>query len=313
MTTTGKYIFIIFVLLVVLLGGGMLIVLNGSDTHTSPRDSDTSKQGIDAPGVTGTTTENPSIDPKDLLAGDVASGSEMNDEADVVGSTPQELVESFMRHISDGDISAAHQQVMTSRQGTDSSGLEEVVDAYHLEGNDGVEFTAATGTATSSILTGVINRSDRENTEFQAVLIVDEGEWMINQFFVFGQNLPGEEPPLSDQRLRSLASNTAMMLADAIESDDYQALYDHFAPDVLEDTPLADFKAAYENLSEENQERVVETIREHTGGITVPARMNENQLIMMEYGYQSAPQPFSIRFVFAEVDGEWRPAQANFK
>jgi len=311
MTTTGKYIVLVLILLAVLLGGWVLFSRSSSGDPVAGDDNDVAKQITDASGVTGTTT----IDhPTDLRAGEVTSGSEMNnDEAAVAGPTPQEVVESFMRHISAGDVSAAHQHVMTFRQGKDSSGLQEVVDNYQLVGNDGVEFTAATGTATSSMLTGVIHRPDQENTEFQAVLIVDEDEWMINQLFVFGRSLPGEEPPVSDERLRSLAATTAMMLADAIESDDYQELYDHFAPEVLEDTSLSDFKAAYENLSEENQKRVVETIREFNGGITVPARMNEDRLIMMEYGYQSAPQPFTIQLVFAEVDGKWRPAQANFK
>jgi len=191
-----------------------------------------------------------------------------------------------------------------------SQGLRNVVDTYSLDGHRDVTIatSSATSTATTTRLRGQIERQDNTTTRFIADLYAYEDTWKIRRFVVVGR-----ESSMTKQQARRQSTQTLSILADAIESDNYQPLYAHLGQKWRQNTSAQELAGAYNALSEQKQTQIIDAIRNDEPRVTRDPAVNQRGDTHFEVTYENAPLRLTAQLIYQHQDGEWQPVSIDLR
>ena len=238
---------------------------------------------------------------------------ESREEKQSVERAPRRVLQDFLGEVKAGNIREASRYNSTSSVPENASSLRDVVEKYRLTGLQTFQVTSATTSADRARLKGSITRRDNSTAEFIADLYSFEGRWIIDTFLVIKTTVPTGKADISTTTVRSLAGESLGILADSLETDNYEPFYEHIGEAWAENTSAEELEEAYSALSEEETQQVIDAITEHEFTITKEPTYTQNGDVRFDVTYTDAPLTLVAELTYKKQDGAWRLVAVNLR
>lgn len=158
-------------------------------------------------------------------------------------------------------------------------------------------------------LDGEWSPADGGSLNFLAKL--DRGEvWEISFFSAMGDmtEQPSETADITPEEL----NETLLLLASALDTDDFTDLYRHLGQDWAVNTSAEELRESYADLSEADRNQISAAIRDDDFEITYQARDGDGST---HFGVRlgGADQQFRLSLSYEQYEDGWKPVAINLR